>query len=213
MPKNFVSNKDETVRMFDNDFLEALSRVHPSVPVIIYLPVIIYVLYLSVADYSLQFLTILSLFILGLFIWSITEYVLHRFVFHFKPKGKFGERIHFIFHGVHHDYPSDSRRLVMPPSVSVPLAVLFFFLFRYMIGEIYVYPFFAGFLVGYLFYDMTHYAIHHFNMHSKFWLEIKNHHMRHHYLDPTKGFGVSTPIWDLIIGTNFRLKKEEQKVN
>jgi len=213
MPKNFVSNKDETVRMFDNDFLEALSRVHPSVPVIIYLPVIIYVLYLSVADYSLQFLTILSLFILGLFIWSITEYVLHRFVFHFKPKGKFGERIHFIFHGVHHDYPSDSRRLVMPPSVSVPLAVLFFFLFRYLIGEIYVYPFFAGFLVGYLFYDMTHYAIHHFNMHSKFWLEIKNHHMRHHYLDPTKGFGVSTPIWDLIIGTNFRLKKEEQKVN
>lgn len=213
MPKNFVSNKDETVRMFKNDFLEALSRVHPSVPVIIYLPVILYVLYISVADYSLQFLTIIGLFIFGLFIWTITEYVLHRFVFHFKPKSQLGEKIHFIFHGVHHDYPSDSRRLVMPPSVSVPLALLFFFLFHNLIGSIYVYPFFAGFLTGYLFYDITHYAIHHFNMHSKFWLEIKNHHMRHHYLDPNKGFGVSTPIWDMIIGTNFRLKKEEQKAN
>ncbi|MEJ5262245.1 MAG: sterol desaturase family protein [Ignavibacterium sp.] len=213
MPKNFVSNKDETVRMFKNDFLEALSRVHPSVPLIIYLPVVIYVLYISVADYSFSFLTIAGLFVFGLFIWTITEYVLHRFVFHFKPKSQFGEKLHFIFHGVHHDYPSDSRRLVMPPSVSVPLALLFFFLFQYLIGASYVYPFFAGFLVGYLFYDLTHYAIHHFNMHSKFWLEIKNHHMRHHYLDPNKGFGVSTPLWDIIIGTNFRLKKEEQKAN
>lgn len=213
MPKNFVSNKDETVRMFKNDFLEALSRVHPSVPVIIYLPVILYMLYISVADYSLKFLTIIGLFIFGLFIWTITEYVLHRFVFHFKPKSQLGERIQFIFHGVHHDYPNDSRRLVMPPSVSIPLAVLFFFLFKYLIGEIYVYPFFAGFLVGYLYYDITHYAIHHFNMHSKFWLAIKNHHMRHHYLDANKGFGVSTPIWDMIIGTNFNLKKEEQKAN
>lgn len=213
MPKNFVSNKDETVRMFKNDFLEALSRVHPSVPVIIYLPVILYMLYISVADYSLKFLTIIGLFIFGLFIWTITEYVLHRFVFHFKPKSQLGERIQFIFHGVHHDYPNDSRRLVMPPSVSIPLAFLFFFLFKYLIGEIYVYPFFAGFLVGYLYYDITHYAIHHFNMHSKFWLAIKNHHMRHHYLDASKGFGVSTPIWDMIIGTNFNLKKEEQKAN
>lgn len=213
MPKNFVSNKDETVRMFKNDFLEALSRVHPSVPLIIYVPVVVYVLYLAVVDYSLSFLTILGLFVFGVFIWTITEYVLHRFIFHFKPKSQLGEKLHFIFHGVHHDYPSDSRRLVMPPSVSIPLAVLFFFLFRFLIGQIYVYPFFAGFLVGYLFYDITHYAIHHFNMHSKFWLEIKNHHMRHHYLDPNKGFGVSSPLWDMIIGTNFRLKKEEQKAN
>lgn len=211
MPKNFVSNKDETVRMFKNDFLEALSRVHPSVPLIIYIPVVLYVLYLAIADYSLPALNIIGLFIFGIFIWTITEYLLHRFVFHFKPKSKLGERLHFIFHGVHHDYPSDSRRLVMPPSVSVPLAVLFFFLFKYLIGSVSVYPFFAGFLVGYLFYDTTHYAIHHFNMHSKFWLAIKNHHMRHHYLDANRGFGVSTPLWDIIIGTNFVLKKEEQK--
>lgn len=210
MPKNFVSNKDETVRMFKNDFLEALSRVHPSVPLIIYVPVILYMFYLSVFTYSIGFLSIIGLFVFGIFIWTITEYLLHRFIFHWELKSKIGAKIHFIFHGVHHDYPSDSRRLVMPPSVSIPLAVLFYFLFRALIGEISVFPFFAGFLTGYLFYDITHYAIHHFNMHSKFWLMIKNHHMRHHYLDSHKGYGVSTPIWDIIVGTNFPPKSSEK---
>ncbi len=210
MPKNFVSNKDETVRMFKNDFLEALSRVHPSVPLIIYVPVILYMFYLSVFTYSVGVLSIIGLFVFGIFIWTITEYLLHRFIFHWELKSKIGAKIHFIFHGVHHDYPSDSRRLVMPPSVSIPLAVLFYFLFKALIGEISVFPFFAGFLTGYLFYDITHYAIHHFNMHSKFWLMIKNHHMRHHYLDSHKGYGVSTPIWDIIIGTNFPPKSSEK---
>lgn len=210
MAKNFVSNKDETVRMFKNDFLEALSRVHPSVPLIIYVPVILYMFYLSIFVWSVGTLNIIGLFVFGLFIWTITEYLLHRFIFHWELKSKLGAKIHFIFHGVHHDYPSDSRRLVMPPSVSIPLAALFYFLFKAIIGDVFVFPFFAGFLTGYLFYDITHYAIHHFNMHSKFWLMIKNHHMRHHYLDSHKGYGVSTPIWDMIIGTNFPPKSSEK---
>ena len=209
MPKNFVSNKDETVRMFESDFMEALSRVHPSVPLIIYVPVILIMFYLSVFVHQMPVLSILGFFVLGVFIWTITEYFLHRFIFHWELKSKFGARIHFIFHGVHHDYPSDSRRLVMPPSVSIPLAFLFYFLFKVLIGDVDVLPFFAGFLVGYLFYDITHYAIHHFNMHSKFWLMIKNHHMKHHYQDAHKGFGVSSPVWDIVIGTNFPPKEQK----
>ena len=209
MPKNFVSNKDETVRMFESDFMEALSRVHPSVPLIIYVPVILIMFYLSVFVHQMPVLSILGFFVLGVFIWTITEYFLHRFIFHWELKSKIGARIHFIFHGVHHDYPSDSRRLVMPPSVSIPLAVLFYFLFKVLIGDVDVLPFFAGFLVGYLFYDITHYAIHHFNMHSKFWLMIKNHHMKHHYQDAHKGFGVSSPVWDIVIGTNFPPKEQK----
>ncbi len=207
MAKNFVSNKDETVRMFDNDILEFLSRVHPSIPVILYLPLVTYFLYVATVKYSFQFLTITGLFILGVISWTFVEYILHRYIFHFEAKTDFGKKIHFMFHGVHHDYPSDSRRLVMPPSVSIPLAVIFFFLFSYTIGDTMVYPFFAGFIVGYLFYDITHYAIHHFNMHSRFWLAIKNHHMLHHYQDPNNGFGVSSPFWDLIFATNFFKKK------
>lgn len=206
MPKNFVSNKDETVRMFKSDFMEALSRVHPSVPLILYVPVILVMLYYSIFIYKISALSVIGLIIFGIFIWTITEYLLHRFIFHWELKGKWGQRIHFIFHGVHHDYPSDSRRLVMPPSVSIPLALLFYFLFKALIGDISVFPFFAGFLTGYLFYDITHYAIHHFNMHSKFWLMIKNHHMRHHYQDAMKGFGVSSPAWDKVFKTDFPRK-------
>jgi sterol desaturase/sphingolipid hydroxylase (fatty acid hydroxylase superfamily) len=202
MPKNFVSNKDETVRMFENSMMESLSRVHPSVPLIIFLPVIGFFLYRSVSI-GLSIGTIVSFVVVGILIWSFTEYMLHRFIFHFEPNSEFGRKLHFIFHGVHHDYPSDSRRLVMPPSVSVPLAALFYFLFELLFGKLYVSPFFIGFLTGYLFYDMTHYAVHHFNMHHKFWLAIKNHHMKHHYQNAAKGFGVSSPIWDEILGTNF----------
>jgi sterol desaturase/sphingolipid hydroxylase (fatty acid hydroxylase superfamily) len=210
MAKKFVSNKDETVRMFKSDFMESLSRVHPSVPLIIFVPVILYMLYLSVFDFKIGVLSIIGLVVFGLFIWTITEYLLHRFVFHWELKSEIGARIHFIFHGVHHDYPSDSRRLVMPPSVSIPLATLFYFLFSFLIGNIFVLPFFAGFLTGYLFYDITHYAVHHFNMHSKFWLAIKNHHIKHHYQDPDKGYGVSSPFWDYIFRTHY-ISKEEQK--
>ncbi len=212
MPKNYVSNKDETARMFENDVLEFLSRVHPSVPLILYVPLVSYFIYLSIVDYSLSISTIILMFMLGMITWSLTEYLLHRFIFHFEAKTEFGKKIHFIFHGVHHDYPSDSRRLVMPPSVSIPLAVLFYFIFKYTVGSISVFPFFSGFIVGYLFYDLTHYAIHHFNMHSKFWLSIKNHHMLHHYQDSNKGFGVSSPFWDMIFSTDFLGKKSNKQL-
>ena len=206
MPKNFVSNKDETVRMFDNSFLEACSKVHFTVPLYVYIPVILVFLYRGIFLFNIEFMELISLIVLGIIVWSLAEYVLHRFVFHYVPDSKLGQRMHFIFHGVHHDYPSDSRRLVMPPSASLPLAVIFFILFYVIVGRIYIAPFMAGFLIGYLFYDITHYAVHHFNMHNKFWLAIKNHHMKHHYQDPAKGFGVSSPLWDKIIGTDF-LKK------
>ena len=203
MAKNYKSNKDETVRMFKSDFMEALSRVHPAVPLIIYVPVIAFFIYASIAVYEFTFITIFTLIVLGIIVWSLAEYTLHRFIFHFEPKSKFGERLHFIFHGVHHDYPSDSRRLVMPPSVSIPLAVLFYFLFKSILGSDLVAPFFVGFVTGYIFYDMTHYAVHHFNVKNKFWLVLKKHHMRHHFQDAKKGYGVSSPVWDDVMRTNF----------
>lgn len=147
----------------------------------------------------------------GLVVWTFTEYNLHRFVFHWVPPGKLGKKIHFMFHGVHHDYPGDSYRLVMVPPVSVPLALLFYFSFKFLLGltfgdEELIAPFFVGFVIGYLCYDMGHYALHHANFKSKFFLELKQHHMIHHYQDPDHGFGVSTKFWDLVYRTTFKRK-------
>lgn len=207
MPKNYVSNKDETVRMFENDFMEALSRVHWSVPIILYTPVILYLLYYSFTDYPKSVSLVLVYFLIGIIVWSFTEYSLHRFVFHYNPKSEPGKRLHFMMHGVHHDYPRDSKRLVMPPSVSIPLAIFFYWVYFNILGDRIINPFFAGFLTGYICYDTIHYAIHHFNMHNKFWLVIKNHHMKHHYQNSKQGFGVSQPTWDYMLGTTFSEKE------
>lgn len=208
--KHFVSNKDESPRMFQSDFIEALSKVHWTVPLFVYVPIIAYFLYIGFASATLSWHSNILLFLTGIIIWTLTEYLLHRFVFHFHPKSEFGQKLFWTFHGVHHDYPQDSKRLVMPPSVSLPLAALFFALFYYSLPGMTHATFFAGFLSGYLFYDISHYAIHHFAIRNKFFLRIKQHHMKHHYVEPEKGFGVSNPFWDNVFGTTFPEKTKQK---
>jgi sterol desaturase/sphingolipid hydroxylase (fatty acid hydroxylase superfamily) len=192
--------------MFKNDLLEGLSKIHFSVPLFIFGPAIVYFIYLAIAN-NISLAAFIGYFILGIFVWTATEYVLHRYLFHYVPKSQWGLRLHFIFHGVHHDYPRDAKRLVMVPSVSIPLAALFYFLFSLFLSKGNLYAFFPGFILGYLAYDMTHYAIHHANFKSSFWKKIKQHHMLHHYDDPTKGYGVSSVLWDKILDSDFPKKK------
>jgi sterol desaturase/sphingolipid hydroxylase (fatty acid hydroxylase superfamily) len=186
--------------------LESLSKIHFSVPLYIFVPVVIYCTYSAIAN-GISFYSYIGYFVLGIFTWTATEYVLHRFMFHYVPTSKWGLRLHFIFHGVHHDYPRDAKRLVMVPSVSVPLAAAFYFLFSLFLSKTNLYAFFSGFILGYLFYDMVHYAIHHSNFKTPFWKKIKQHHMLHHYDDPSKGYGVSSALWDKILDSDFPKKK------
>jgi 4-hydroxysphinganine ceramide fatty acyl 2-hydroxylase len=203
MAKNFISNSQESTRMFKSDLLEALSKVHYLVPVFIFVPVILASTYIALFVKSIGIVTYFEFFLVGLFVWTFVEYIMHRFIFHYVPKNKIGLRLHFIFHGVHHDYPSDAKRLVLPPSVSIPLATLFYFLFDAILPTNYIFGFFPGFILGYLFYDISHYAIHHFNFKGNIWKKIKQHHMLHHYQAPERGFGVSSPLWDKIFRSDF----------
>lgn len=203
MKRNFVSNSSDSVRMFRNGFLESLSKVHYYVPLIVFLPVIFFLMWQSLVVQQMAVLPLLGYTFIGLLIWTFTEYIMHRFVFHYYPTSKAGQRIHFIFHGVHHDYPNDAKRLVMPPSASIPLAAAFFGLFYLILPKNIVFACFLGFITGYLIYDMTHYALHHASFKNSFWIKLKKHHMLHHYSDATKGYGVSSDIWDKILGSNF----------
>jgi sterol desaturase/sphingolipid hydroxylase (fatty acid hydroxylase superfamily) len=202
MSKNFVSNQDESARLFKSGFLEFFTHVHWSVPLIVYVPIVAYFLYEGVADPMVGAWSIVGLFIFGLLVWTLTEYLLHRFVFHYEPTTDLGKRLHFLAHGVHHDYPNDSLRLVMPPIISLPLAILFYGMFYVLLGATFLPPFFAGFIVGYICYDMIHYATHHASMKvTPVGLWLKQHHMRHHYQVDTLYYGVSTPLWDYVFGT------------
>lgn len=199
MKKNFISNSQESIKMFKSPLLESLSKVPYYVPLIVFIPTISYFCWKSLAVNEV--LPFFAYILIGLFIWTLIEYVMHRFVFHFYPKSEWGKRIHFIFHGVHHDYPNDAKRLVMPPSASIPLATAFYFLFYYTLPVYMLDGFFAGFLMGYLFYDMTHYMLHHATFKSGFWKKIKQQHMLHHYNDPTTKYGVTSDIWDKVFRT------------
>ena len=210
MKKNFVSNSSDSIRMFKSDLFESLSKVTFYVPLIVYIPVVGFLGYKAFADVHMGVLSFIGWFALGLFVWTIAEYILHRYVFHFYPKSAFGKKIHFIFHGVHHDYPNDAKRLVMPPSASIPMALALYYVFLFLLPAGTIYAFFTGFLIGYLIYDMTHYALHHANFKSEFWKGLKKHHMLHHYSDSTKGYGVSSSIWDKVLGSDFDRNKRSE---
>ncbi|MGH2838661.1 MAG: sterol desaturase family protein [Thermoleophilaceae bacterium] len=186
-------------RMFESDLLDRLSRVHPVVPVLIFLPVIT-----VLAGTAAERMGALETFAWiggGYVFWTLTEYWLHRVIFHFEPEEGVGARLHWIMHGVHHDHPNDPMRLVMPPSVSVPLSALFYLAFYFVLGDTYALAFGAGFLGGYLLYDMTHYHLHHHKPRTRAGRRLRELHMRHHFQDDTSGFGVSAPWWDHAFGT------------
>lgn len=218
----YVSQRDASVRIFASDFLERFTHVHALVPHIIFIPVIAVMLYRSKLE-GVGWLAAGLLFALGIGLWSFTEYVVHRFVFHTARQTEaetqeivgalvpgepvmpalrsWKQKAYFLAHGVHHHFPNDSKRLVMPPSVSVPLAFFFYFTFRPVAGPQYVWALFAGFVLGYLIYDTTHFAVHHLRMRTKLGRYLKKGHMRHHYLNAHRDYGVSSPVWDVVMHT------------
>ncbi|MEY2506810.1 MAG: hypothetical protein QOH01_1139 [Verrucomicrobiota bacterium] len=200
MKPRYVSNKNESVRFFENDFIERFSHVHPVTPVVVFLPVIAGALYLALGPRGLSIGATAGLFALGLIIWTLVEYAMHRYLFHYEPKSRWGKRLHFFVHGAHHDYPQDASRLVAPPAFSIPVASVFYLMFVGVFGRLAPAPF-AGFIFGYLCYDMIHYATHHFSMKRGVGLWLKQYHLRHHYKDDARGYGVSNPLWDYVLGT------------
>jgi sterol desaturase/sphingolipid hydroxylase (fatty acid hydroxylase superfamily) len=196
----------EPIRLFESDVLEFFTHIHPAVVAAIWLPVTLIFLVLALRAPEVGVPGLVLTFALGLVTWTLAEYLLHRFVFHFKPRTAWQERLAFLFHGVHHAQPRSKTRLVMPPAVSVPLGLLFYGLFYAVVGlgmgaPAWVAPLFAGFAAGYLTYDMTHYATHHARMNWGYFKLVRRHHMLHHAKTPEKRFGVSSPLWDYVFGT------------
>ena len=186
-------------RIFENPVLDKLSRVHHLVPLLVYGPIITVLLVFAVR----QFAPLpLALAVLGGYgIWTLSEYCGHRYLFHTEFPGKLGARLHFLIHGVHHDYPSDPLRLVMPPLLSGPLMLIAFVVLRPLSGPDWIKPVMAGFLSGYLAYDMLHYHMHNRLPRAAFTRMLRSRHMLHHFRDSEKYYGVSAPWWDHVFGT------------
>lgn len=203
-----IDNSEVPIRLFKSDFMEFFTHIHPAVIVVIWLPVILYFLVSAILDRAVGVSPwyIPAGFVIGILVWSFTEYTMHRYVFHFKPRNEWQARVVFLFHGIHHLQPQDKTRLVMPPIVSIPLALTFYGLFNLVLGTLLgraflIFPMFAGFGAGYLAYDMIHYATHHYPMRWGPLKYLKRYHMMHHYKTPDERFGVTSPFWDVIFET------------
>lgn len=203
-----INHSDVPIRLFKSDFLEFFTHISPVAVLVIWAPVVAYFLIRAIRNVlgGGAWWIIPVGFIAGVAIWTFAEYTLHRFLFHYHAKGERAQRIFFLFHGVHHAQPQLKTRLVMPPVVSIPLAAIFYGLFYLVVavllkGPQWVEPLFAGFMVGYLAYDLIHYATHHFKMRSGYWKYIKRYHMAHHFKAPNALYGVSSPIWDYVFKT------------
>jgi sterol desaturase/sphingolipid hydroxylase (fatty acid hydroxylase superfamily) len=171
-------------------------------------------LYYSYAVAKIDLTHVGLVFLLGVFFWTLFEYMIHRFAFHFIAESERALKIVYIIHGNHHEYPRDKERLFMPPVPSLILAS-FIFSCMYFVAQLIglrenIFAFFPGFMLGYLMYGSMHYAIHAWNPPYKWMKSLwRNHHL-HHYKNEHLGFGVSTTLWDRIFGTMFDLTKEKE---
>ena len=192
-----------SARMFENDLLEKLSHVHPATPAILFTPVIAVAMWAAVAVDGSSAGRIAWQLGLGYLGWTLLEYWLHRLVFHLPVRGPMSQRVYFFIHGVHHDWPWDTSRLVLPPSVSLLLAGLFYVLFKLAFGPQF-HALFAGLVTGYLIYDTLHWYSHVGAPRSRLLKFLRKQHMIHHFKESGTRFGVSCPWWDVVFRTTGR---------
>lgn len=193
-------------QLFKNPVLEKLTHTHIAVPISIFLLFSFSMLFCAIALSSLDFILILVLFTTGLILFTLIEYLAHRYVYHMNPKGEKMSNLQYMMHGVHHDYPRDKSRLAMPPIVSVMVAGFLLGITYVCMGE-HTFAFLPGFVLGYASYLFVHYIVHAYHPPKNIFRTLWVNHSVHHYKDSDKAFGVSSPLWDYVFGTMPEKKK------
>lgn len=186
----------KSVRLFRCDALELMSKTPWFIVPIFWIPYICSIWY-QVVDCSFYYC------LLGLIVWPFLEYLFHRFLFHWNedyfPTHKLFFCLHFILHGVHHLTPNDSNRLVMPPIMFWALmqSVRVFIMPILIKDKDVQWMIVSGSLVGYIYYDLLHYYLHH-GKELYLFKGLRKHHHLHHYRNPNSQFGVSSRAVDFI---------------
>lgn len=211
MARAAISNKGTKV-LFKNYLLERLTRTHFLFPVILFYVLSTAMLLLALLYTQVSYIMTLVLFVNGVFTFTLIEYLIHRFLFHFHASTPKEKRIQYLIHGVHHEYPKDKDRLVMPPVVSVFLALLFFLMFWLLMKESSL-AFFSGFCFGYSSYLIIHYSVHRYKPPKNFLRILWKHHALHHYREDEGNYSVSLPLWDFIFSSRLKVKTREDSIN
>jgi sterol desaturase/sphingolipid hydroxylase (fatty acid hydroxylase superfamily) len=197
----------QQVRLFRNERLERLSRVSPAGFAVTWTVVLAAAIRIS---WGVVILPVwFGLVAGGLVAWSLFEYGMHRFVFHWKPASKFGQWAMFLAHGNHHVAPADPARNLMPPAASLAINGSVWVLFWLMFGRTGS-VLFVGFAIGYMIYDSVHYACHQLPMRGRFWRRLRRHHSRHHYIDQDGNYAITAIFWDRVFGTHVAARQRSR---
>ena len=198
--KHFKVDNKGTGQLFHNKFLERLTRTPFLVPVLFYYLVSLLCIWHAYTSPNVGLLDNIWMIPAGMVAFSFVEYLIHRFLFHFNASTEKQEKIQYSIHGIHHEFPRDKDRLVMPIAISVILALLFYLFFKAIFGENGI-VFFAGFMAGYSTYLVIHFAVHAMKPPQNFLKYWWRHHSLHHYASVHTAFSVSFPLWDILFGT------------
>lgn len=193
----------QRIRLFRSGLLERLTVISPRAFALTWLAVLALVLFESWGTARIP--ASIGLPLLGLLIWTLFEYAMHRFVFHMKPRSDFGRWLVFLTHGNHHALPNDPYRNLMPPIVSFPILGAFWVAFVLLLGPAGSLAF-LGFAIGYVFYDSVHYACHQFSMRGPVLRHLRRHHIRHHYARHEGNYAITAILWDRVLGTDIPAK-------
>jgi sterol desaturase/sphingolipid hydroxylase (fatty acid hydroxylase superfamily) len=131
---------------------------------------------------ALKFSIAVLLFCCGLLIWTLAEYVTHRFVLH---------AIAPVQHGIHHARPQDGV-----DKIFWQIWLAFAFTHLATGGAV-----LAGVLVAYAWYLTVHYCAHHTP--AILPASLLKHHLDHHRF-ASRNYGVTTKLWDRLFGTMLR---------
>jgi sterol desaturase/sphingolipid hydroxylase (fatty acid hydroxylase superfamily) len=188
-------------RLFQNPILESFTKSSPLESTLSSLAIAAFCIWMGKEmGAGFRFWNIFWYFMSGLLFWTFAEYMLHRYLFHITEENiKGGDRFSYIIHGIHHEYPNDAQRTLLPFVPKLILSAIFFGLFYLILGKAGAF-FSSGFVMGYYFYSIMHYSIHRYK--APKWLKpLWEHHHRHHHLVDDQAFGVSSTLWDRIFGT------------
>ncbi len=198
-----AGDRPRAIRVFENGLLELASRAHPVTPGVWFLPLAAWAVLRGAAG-PLGLAATLGLFGAGVLLWSGLEYLLHRVVMHglLRHAETDARRFRaFMVHGYHHEFPNDRMRLVMPPMISWPIALIVAAAWRVVFGPLAWAPVLGGTMTGYVAYDWIHYYTHHAHPRTRLGKWLRRWHMRHHFEDENAFYGISSPLWDLLLGT------------
>ncbi|MXV43508.1 fatty acid hydroxylase [Saccharibacter sp. 17.LH.SD] len=148
------------------------------------------------------------LFLAGFLLWTLFEYLAHRFIFHLELSSQLGKYFVFVIHGNHHDQPTDKLRNMMPLVVSVPLALAFWYVGEWWGGRVGT-SVFCGFLAGYITYDVIHYLCHQIRFKRGIMARLRRHHNLHHFASAETNYAVSNTFWDYVFST--KMKRPSQR--